>query len=136
TPTVSSSQVFIPTNTPMQFQHQISTGIPTNEIDREQFAVPSCRYSGQSQFNEIGQYGEITGNVRMRSSPTSTSGTSIISGTRFEIIGPSRCAVPMGYSAEMLFLNVRLVGVSNDRIGWIPESGIGGSGNVVYNVRS
>lgn len=107
---------------------------PTSVFNQEIFWPPICGQSGESHFNQIGQRGEITRNIRIRTSPSNTSGTEIISGMSFVIIGPSRCAIPNGYSAEMLFLNVRLVGVSNNRTGWIPESGIGSSGTIVYNV--
>lgn len=130
TPTTQTLRSITATNTQIPSRLPSITPTPSQEI----FVPPRCGQSGESRFNQVGQRGEITRNIRIRTSPSNTSGTEIISGTSFVIIGPSRCAVPNGYSAEMLFLNVRLVGVSNNRTGWIPESGIGSSGTIVYNV--
>lgn len=135
TPTVSRNQSVRPTSTPRPAIQRSVTSVAVQPTTQERFSSPSCRHSGQSLFDSVGQQGEITRNVRIRSSPSNTSGTEIISGTRFEIIGDSRCAVPNGYSAELLFLNVRLIGISGNRTGWIPESGIGSSNRIVYNVR-
>lgn len=135
TPTVSVSHSVIPTSTPRPSIQRSVTSVAVQPTNQERFSPPSCRHSGQSLFDSVGQQGEITRNVRIRSSPSNTSGTEIISGTRFEIIGDSRCAVPNGYSAELLFLNVRLIGISYNRSGWIPESGIGSSNRIVFNVR-
>lgn len=135
TPTVNINQSVRPTSTPIPAIQRSVTSVAVQPTTQERFLPPSCRHSGPSLFDSVGQRGEITRNVRIRSSPSNTSGTAIISGTRFEIIGVSRCAIPNGYSAELLFLNVRLIGISGNRTGWIPESGIGSSNRIVYNVR-
>lgn len=124
--TISTTIITEPTQAALLF-----TAIPTPA----QFLPPRCRYSGESLFNTIGQKGEITRNIRIRTSPTDGLATEIKSGTLFEIIGASRCAIPSGYSAETLFLHVRLIGLSREYIGWIPESGIGSSNRVIYNVK-
>lgn len=133
TPTVQTLSSITATDTQVP-SRRLPSITPTPIPNQETFMAPRCGQSGESRFNQVGQRGEITRNIRIRTSPSDTSGTEIISGTSFVIIGPSRCSIPSGYSAEMLFLNVRLVGVSNNRTGWIPESGIGSSGTIVYNV--
>jgi hypothetical protein len=75
--------------------------------------------------------------VRLSESPTARNGTSLAVGTDFRVIGGPVCAFSEGNpgNAELLWWQIELLeGTARGRIGWIPESGINGSGRLVYNV--
>ena len=134
-PITQSATIQSPAQSQPIAQNTSQSSSAVNQIDS--FTPSTCRHSGHSQFSYIGQRGIFEYDLPLRihiSSAVSEYGFGFDAGTRFEIIGASRCGTPEGYSAVMLFLNVRILGVRGDYIGWIPESGYGNSGYIVYNV--
>ncbi|MBN2303381.1 MAG: hypothetical protein JXQ72_02815 [Anaerolineae bacterium] len=126
TPFVRPSLTFTPFVSPsLTPTSRPPTGYPTQ-----------CRNSLPTRLSPNQNGRVVLNNVHLRDTPTVSYGIRLSDTVRFVTTGEPVCARTDGNPGmpELLWWPVELVNVDDHRRGWLAESGLGSSGDMIYNI--